>query len=69
MKMPEGGIDFTNRESIMKFMGGFNNVVQFAEVGEGTLPVAACIEAAWPAAVSISWSSRTTPTAATRLRA
>ena len=45
MKMPEGGIDFTNRESIMKFMGGFNNVVQFAEVGEGTLPVAACIEA------------------------
>lgn len=35
MKMPEGGIDFTNRESIMKFMGGFNNVVQFARGGRG----------------------------------
>ena len=34
-----------NPVEFIKFMGGFNNVVQFAEVGEGTLPVAACIEA------------------------
>lgn len=45
MQLPEGGLDMTKKESIMKFMGGFKSVVQFAEVGEGTLPIQACIEA------------------------
>ena len=45
MKMPEGGLDMTNKEFIMKFMAGFYNVVQFAEVGEGSMPVKECIEA------------------------
>ena len=45
MKAPEGGLDPTNRESMMKFMGGFKDTVQFAEVGEGSLPIKACIEA------------------------
>lgn len=45
MKAPEGGLDPTNRESMMKFMAGFKDTVQFAEVGEGSLPIKACIEA------------------------
>ena len=45
MKTPEGGLDPTNRESMMKFMSGFKDTVQFAEVGEGSLPVKACMEA------------------------
>lgn len=45
MKVPEGGLDPTNRESMMKFMAGFKDTVQFAEVGEGNLPIKACIEA------------------------
>ena len=45
MKAPEGGLDPTNRESMMKFMSGFKDTVQFAEVGEGSLPVKACMEA------------------------
>jgi len=39
MKMPEGEFD------PKAFMGQFSNLVQFAEVGEGTLPIKACIEA------------------------
>lgn len=39
MKMPEGPFDFT------KFNQAFTNVVQFAEVGEGSMPVKECIEA------------------------
>ena len=45
MQMPEGGLDMTDRASVMKFMGGFKDTVQFAEVGEGSLPIKACIEA------------------------
>ncbi len=39
MKMPEGPFDFA------KFNQAFTNVVQFAEVGEGSMPVKECIEA------------------------
>lgn len=45
MPIPEGGLDLTNRESMMKFMSNFTNVIQFAEVGEGTLDIKASIEA------------------------
>lgn len=45
MPMPEGGLDFSNREAIGKFMSAFTSIVQFAEVGEGTLDTPACIEA------------------------
>lgn len=39
VQMPEGPFD------VQKFMAAFSNVVEFAEVGEGSLPVKACIEA------------------------
>lgn len=39
VKMPEGAFDFE------KFFQAFNNVVEFAEVGEGNLPIKECIEA------------------------
>lgn len=39
VKMPEGEFD------IKTFMQAFNNIVEFAEVGEGNLPVKECIEA------------------------
>lgn len=39
VKMPEGSFD------IKKFMTAFNDIVEFAEVGEGSLPVKECIEA------------------------
>lgn len=45
MPVPEGGLDMSNRESIMKFMGQFTNIIQFAEVGEGTLDIKGCIDA------------------------
>lgn len=38
-KMPEGEFN------LEKFMSAFNNIVEFAEVGEGSLPVKECIEA------------------------
>ena len=37
--MPEGGFDAKT------FMNAFNNIIEFAEVGEGSLPVKECIEA------------------------
>ena len=37
--MPEGPLDPKT------FMAAFTNVVEFAEVGEGTLPIKECIEA------------------------
>lgn len=40
VQMPEGPFDPKT------FMAAFNDVVQFAEVGEGSLPVKACVEAA-----------------------
>ena len=40
MPIPEGGVDFTSKEGMMKFMSNFTNIVQFAEVGEGTLEYA-----------------------------
>lgn len=39
MKMPEGPFDMA------AFMRAFSEVVEFAEVGEGSLPIKACIEA------------------------
>ena len=39
VKMPEGGFDAKT------FMNAFNNIIEFAEVGEGSLPVKECIEA------------------------
>lgn len=39
VKMPEGDFD------VQKFMAAFNDIVEFAEVGEGSLPVKECIEA------------------------
>lgn len=39
VKMPEGAFDFE------KFFQAFNNVVEFAEVGEGNPPIKECIEA------------------------
>ncbi|MCF0136274.1 MAG: sugar phosphate isomerase/epimerase [Lachnospiraceae bacterium] len=45
MPMPEGGLDITNKEAMAKFMGAFTGIVQFAEVGEGTIDTPACIEA------------------------
>ena len=39
------GVDFTSKEGMMKFMSNFTNIVQFAEVGEGTLDMPAIIQA------------------------
>ncbi len=39
VKMPEGKFD------AKAFMTAFSNIVEFAEVGEGTLPIKECIEA------------------------
>lgn len=39
VKLPEGEFD------MQAFMAAFNNIVQFAEVGEGSLPIKECIEA------------------------
>ena len=43
MTMPEG--DFSTKEGMMKAYAAMNDIVQFAEVGEGTLDIPACIEA------------------------
>lgn len=40
VKMPEGPLD------PVKIMGAFTDLVEYAEVGEGTLPIKKCIEAA-----------------------
>lgn len=45
MQMPEGGWDMTSKEGQAQFSNSFANIVQFAEVGEGTLPIRECIEA------------------------
>ena len=45
MPLPEGGLDPTNREAMARFMQAFTGIVQFAEVGEGTLDMKGCIEA------------------------
>lgn len=45
MPLPEGGLDFSKRENLMKFMSNFTSIVQFAEVGEGTLDIDGCIKA------------------------
>lgn len=39
VKMPEGNFE------AKKFMAAFNDIVEFAEVGEGSLPIKECIEA------------------------
>lgn len=38
-KMPEGPFD------AQKFMGAFSNIIEFAELGEGSMPIKECIEA------------------------
>ena len=44
MVMPEG-VDMSTKEGMMKAYAAMNNIVEFAEVGEGTLNIPACIEA------------------------
>ena len=44
MEMEENA-DFSTKEGMMKAYAAMNNIVQFAEVGEGTLDIAGCIEA------------------------
>ena len=44
MEMEENA-DFSTKEGMMKAYAAMNNIVQFAEVGEGTLDIPACIEA------------------------
>ena len=44
MAMPEG-VDMSTKEGMMKAYAAMNNIVEFAEVGEGTLNIPACIEA------------------------
>ena len=41
----EPDVDFNTREGMMKVYASMNNIVEFAEVGEGTLDIPACIEA------------------------
>ena len=44
MAMPKDA-DLTTMEGIMKAYGAANDIVEFAEVGAGTLDIPACIEA------------------------
>ena len=44
MAMPED-VDFNSREGMMQAYAAMNNIVEFAEVGEGTLDIPGCIEA------------------------
>jgi len=44
-KLPEGGITPGDRQGMMKLFGQMNTLVEFAEVGEGSLDMPACIEA------------------------
>lgn len=44
MAMPEG-VDMSTREGMMAAYSAMSNIVEFAEVGEGTLDIPACIEA------------------------
>lgn len=44
MPIPEGGLDLTSREALGAFMANFKQLVQFAEVGEGSLDIKACID-------------------------
>ena len=41
----EPDTDFSTKEGMMKAYAAMNNIVQFAEVGEGTLDIPGCIEA------------------------
>ena len=43
MQQPE--VDFNTREGMMAAYAAMNNIVEFAEVGEGTLDIPGCIEA------------------------
>jgi len=43
--MPEGGLDVTDMKSIMAFTAKFTGNVEFAELGQGTLDIDACIKA------------------------
>ena len=45
LKVPEGGLNLTDRAAIMEFMKMFTGNIEFAEVGEGTLDIVGCIEA------------------------
>ena len=41
----EPGADFNTKEGMMKAYAAMNDIIQFAEVGEGTLDIPGCIEA------------------------
>ena len=43
--MKEPDVDFNTKEGMMAAYAAMNEIVQFAEVGEGTLDIPACIEA------------------------
>lgn len=43
VKMPD--CSFADKEFMQKFMAAFTGIVEFAEVGEGTLDIPACIQA------------------------
>lgn len=43
--LPAGRLDLGSRESMQKFFAGWGDITQFAEVGEGNLPIRECIEA------------------------
>ena len=45
LKVPAGGLNLTDRNAVAAFMAQFTANVEFAEVGEGTLDIAGCIEA------------------------
>jgi sugar phosphate isomerase/epimerase len=47
VKMPEGPFDMAS------FMRSFTNIVEFAEIGDGSLPIKACIEAGITAGTEI----------------
>ncbi len=47
VKMPDGPFDFK------AFMQAFTNVVEFAEVGDGSLPITACVEAGLAAGTEV----------------
>ena len=45
LKVPEGGLNLTDRAAVAEFMKQFTANVEFAEVGEGTLDIKGCVEA------------------------
>lgn len=44
-KEPEGGLDMSNMDSVMKMYAQMSSLIEFAEVGEGSLDIPGCIQA------------------------